>query len=57
MTSLFHGHSNLLSFLFSFTKRDFVLGRDLHGVGIIPNKEPSQCNSSDSAKTCLADIV
>ena len=31
-------------------------GRDLHGVGIIPNKE-SQCNSSDSAKTCLADIV
>ena len=32
-------------------------GRDLHGVGIIPNKEPSQCNSSDSAKTCLGDIV
>jgi carboxyl-terminal processing protease len=32
-------------------------GRDLHGVGIIPNKEPSQCESADSARTCLADIV
>ncbi|KAL7499650.1 hypothetical protein ACHAWT_010347 [Skeletonema menzelii] len=32
-------------------------GRDLHGVGIIPNKEPSHCESADSARTCLADIV
>ena len=32
-------------------------GRDLHGFGIVPNKEPSQCESADSARTCLADIV
>jgi carboxyl-terminal processing protease len=32
-------------------------GRDLHGVGIIPNKETSQCESADSARTCLSDIV
>ena len=32
-------------------------GRDLHGVGIIPNREPSQCRSNDSARTCLSDIV
>jgi carboxyl-terminal processing protease len=32
-------------------------GRDLHGVGIIPNKESSQCTSADSAQTCLTDIL
>jgi carboxyl-terminal processing protease len=32
-------------------------GRDLHGIGIIPNKEPSHCGQDDSARTCLADIV
>lgn len=32
-------------------------GRDLHGVGIIPNKEPSKCEMNDSAQICLADIV
>ena len=32
-------------------------GKDIHGVGIVPNREPSQCEANDSAKTCLADIV
>jgi len=32
-------------------------GRDLHGVGIKPDKEPSKCDVEDSALTCLADIV
>ena len=32
-------------------------GRDLHGVGIVPNKEPSRCGMNYSARTCLADVV
>ena len=33
-------------------------GRDLHGVGIIPNFKPvNQCEAKDSAKTCLEGIV
>lgn len=32
-------------------------GRDLHGIGIIPNKEPSRCEMNDSARTCLGDIL
>mmetsp|Transcript_13432 Transcript_13432/g.29170 ORF Transcript_13432/g.29170 Transcript_13432/m.29170 type:complete len:506 (+) Transcript_13432:122-1639(+) len=32
-------------------------GRDLHGVGIIPDKEPSKCEANDSARTCLADLL
>ncbi|KAL7535034.1 hypothetical protein ACHAXR_006223 [Thalassiosira sp. AJA248-18] len=32
-------------------------GRDIHGVGIVPNKEPSRCEMNDSAQTCLADIL
>ena len=31
-------------------------GRDVHGVGITPNKE-SSCSSEDSAAVCLANIV
>lgn len=32
-------------------------GRDLHGIGITPNKEPKACEPEDSAATCLVDIV
>ena len=33
-------------------------GRDLHGVGIIPDKGPSgKCEANDSAVSCLADVV
>eukprot|EP00547_Thalassionema_nitzschioides_P006704 CAMPEP_0194218932 /NCGR_PEP_ID=MMETSP0156-20130528/24855_1 /TAXON_ID=33649 /ORGANISM="Thalassionema nitzschioides, Strain L26-B" /LENGTH=415 /DNA_ID=CAMNT_0038948447 /DNA_START=394 /DNA_END=1641 /DNA_ORIENTATION=+ len=32
-------------------------GRDLHGIGITPNKEPKSCTPEDSAATCLVDIV
>ena len=33
------------------------LGKDIHGVGIAPDKTPSRCEATDSAKTCLADVV
>jgi carboxyl-terminal processing protease len=41
------------------TKARYVTpsGRDLHGVGIKPNKEPAKCETEDSALTCLVDIV
>lgn len=41
------------------TKARYVTpsGRDLHGVGIKPNREPAKCEADDSALTCLADIV
>ncbi len=32
-------------------------GRDLHGVGIVPNRHPTKCESNDSVRTCLADVV
>ncbi|KAL9189219.1 hypothetical protein ACHAXT_011709 [Thalassiosira profunda] len=32
-------------------------GRDIHGVGIQPNKKPGRCEANDSAKLCLSDIV
>ena len=32
-------------------------GRDLHGVGIVPNKEPQKCEMNDSARICLRDVV
>jgi len=32
-------------------------GRDLNGVGITPNTSPDKCDSTDSAQTCLADII
>lgn len=32
-------------------------GRDLHGIGIQPNKEPTRCDSIDSANICLSDIL
>jgi carboxyl-terminal processing protease len=33
------------------------LGRDIHGVGVTPDKTPNQCEANDSAKTCLADVL
>ena len=33
------------------------LGKDIHGVGIAPDKTSSRCEATDSAKTCLADIA
>jgi carboxyl-terminal processing protease len=33
------------------------LGRDIHGVGITPDKTPNQCEANDSAKICLADVL
>jgi carboxyl-terminal processing protease len=32
-------------------------GRDLHGVGIVPDAKPEQCEAKDAARTCLANIV
>ena len=32
-------------------------GRDLHGVGIVPDRVPDRCGINDSARTCLAGIV
>ena len=32
-------------------------GRDLHGVGIKPDRVPVRCGIEDTARTCLADIV
>eukprot|EP00956_Cyclotella_meneghiniana_P032034 scaffold86153_cov44-Cyclotella_meneghiniana.AAC.1 len=32
-------------------------GRDIHGVGIEPNKRPIRCEAKDSVKTCLAQIL
>ncbi|KAL7509760.1 hypothetical protein ACHAXN_006730 [Cyclotella atomus] len=32
-------------------------GRDIHGVGIPPDKKPARCGTFDSAKTCLDGIV
>ena len=41
------------------TKARYVTpsGRDLHGVGIMPDKKPTKCESNDSALVCLADII
>ncbi len=32
-------------------------GRDINGVGIIPNKQPGRCEMSDPAKICLEDVL
>jgi carboxyl-terminal processing protease len=32
-------------------------GRDIHGVGITPDRKPRQCEANDFAKTCLVDII
>jgi len=32
-------------------------GRDIHGVGIIPNLKVNNCEAADTAKTCLSDVV
>ena len=32
-------------------------GKDIHGVGITPNRIVDQCDVNDSAKTCLAGVV
>jgi carboxyl-terminal processing protease len=32
-------------------------GRDLHGVGIVPDRVPDRCGIDDSARTCLAGIL
>jgi carboxyl-terminal processing protease len=32
-------------------------GKDIHGVGIFPNKEPNKCESTDLAQTCLAEFI
>ena len=43
----------------AITKARYVTprGRDLHGVGIQPNREPTRCEAQDSAVICLADVV
>lgn len=32
-------------------------GKDIHGVGITPNRIVDQCDANDSAKTYLAGVV
>jgi carboxyl-terminal processing protease len=32
-------------------------GRDIHGIGIPPDKKPAQCETFDSVKTCLNGII
>jgi carboxyl-terminal processing protease len=32
-------------------------GRDLNGVGILPERKPEQCEEKDAAQICLANIV
>jgi carboxyl-terminal processing protease len=41
------------------TKAKYITpdGRDIHGVGISPDKETSSCGPSDSAVTCLTGII
>lgn len=41
------------------TKAKYITpdGRDIHGVGIFPDKETSSCGPNDSAVTCLTGIM